>query len=94
MTNAEEILQAVSTLVKEHGKNVFSRKDIRDQIRIDPHTWLYSYTAIFQSMRVDHPGGAPPVGKRYEGVFQQVSYGKHTLTEYGKQLIGSENNDN
>jgi len=87
-------LQAVSILVKEHGKKVFSRKDIRDQIGIDQHTWLYGYTAIFQGMRVDHHGGAPAVGKRYEGVFQQVSYGKYTLTEYGKELIGLENNDN
>lgn len=93
MTNAEEILQAVSTLVKEHGKKVFSRKDIRDQIGVNQDTWLSSYTAIFQGMRVDHPGGAPPVGKRYKGVFRQVSRGKHTLTEYGKQLIGLENND-
>jgi len=94
LTNAEEILQAVSTLVKKHEQKVFSRKDIRDQIGIDPQTWLYSYTAIFQSMGVDHPGGAPPVGKSYQGVFQQVSYGKHTLTEYVEQLIGLENNDN
>jgi hypothetical protein len=94
LTNAEEILQAVSTLVKEHGKEVFSRRDIRDQIGLDPDTWLYSYTAIFQSMRVDQPGGAPPVEKRYKGVFQQLSHGKHTLTEYGKQLIGLENTDN
>ncbi len=91
MTRAEEILQAVSTLVKEHGKEVFSRKDIRALIGLDPDTWLSSYTAIFQGMRVDQPGGAPPVGKRYKGVFRQVGHGKHTLTEYGKQLIGVNN---
>lgn len=94
MTIAEEILQAVSTLVREHGKKVFSRKDIRDQIGVDQDTWLSSYTAIFQSMRVDHPGGAPPVGKRCKGVFKRLSHGKYTLTEYGEKLIGLENNDN
>jgi hypothetical protein len=38
-------------------------------------------------MRVDHPGGAPKVAARFQGVFQQVAHGKHRLTDYGRMLL-------
>lgn len=87
MTRAEEIMRAVATIVKREGKNIFSRREIRDQIDVSQDKWLSSYTAIFQAMRSDHPGGAPEVGPRFKGVFRQIKYGRHTLTDYGKQLL-------
>ena len=38
-------------------------------------------------MRIDHPGGAPNVGSKFEGVFKNVGYGIYELTEYGEKLI-------
>lgn len=87
MTIPEEILQAVSILVKKHGMKTFGRKDIREQIGVDKHRWHYSYSPTFQGMRIDHPGRAPDVGEEYKGIFRQVKYGIHTLTEYGKEMI-------
>jgi len=86
MTRPEEIMHAVAVLVKM-GKNIFTRKEVRDQIGISHHDWLYRYTAVFQGMRIDHPGGAPEVGKKFKGVFQRVERGKYILTAHGKQLL-------
>lgn len=85
MTHADEIMHAVVKLVKQE-KKWFSRKDVRDEIGLSPHEWLYSYTAIFQGMRVDHPGGAPEVNRKFRGVFQRIERGKYVLTTYGKRL--------
>ncbi len=49
---------------------------------------MASYTAIFQGMRIDQPGGAPNVGVMFKGVFRQVRRGEHTLTDYGKLVVG------
>jgi len=87
MTHAEEIMRAVVTLVKQKGKDTFSRREIRDQIGVSQERWMSGYTAIFQAMRRDQSGGAPEVGTKFKGVFQQVEHGKHTLTDYGKQLL-------
>ena len=86
-TNAEKIMRAVASIVKKEGKIIFSRKDIRDQIGVSRKKWDSSYTAIFQGMRSDQPGGAPKVAARFKGVFRQVERGRHTLTDYGKRLI-------
>jgi len=86
MTRAEEIIGAVATSWKE-GKSVFSREDIRGQIGISQDKWLSGYTAIFQGMRADHPGGAPPVNSKFQNVFRQIRRGEHTLTDYGKKLL-------
>lgn len=86
MTHAEEIIQAVAKLVGQ-GKNLFTRKEVRDEIGVSQHEWLYRYTAIFQGMRTDHPGGAPEVGERFRGVFQRIERGKYALTDYGKRLV-------
>ena len=87
MTITEEILQAVSVLVKNRGMETFRREDIRKQIGIDKHTWRYSYSPVFQAMRIDQPGRAPLVGEKYVGIFRQVKYGVHCLTKYGEEMI-------
>ena len=87
MTHAETIIRAVATLVKREGKDVFTRKEIRKQIGVTRDEWLASYTAIFQGMRADQPGGAPDVEARFKNVFGQVEHGKHILTDYGRQLL-------
>ena len=87
MTTAEEILQAVSVLVKKHGMKTFGRLDIRRQISPDQRRWDNNYSPTFQGMRVDQPGRANNVGKKFQGIFQQVKRGVHTLTEYGKEMI-------
>ncbi len=86
MTNAEKIIQAVAILNKR-GQKVFSRKNICEEIGINHHEWLYGYTAVFQGMREDQPGGAPPVNKQYMGVFRRINYGKYVLTSKGESLL-------
>lgn len=86
MTHAEEIIEAVAALVGQ-GKDPFTRREVRDEIKVGQHEWLYCYTAIFQGMRIDQPGGAPEVGKKFREVFQRVERGKYTLTDHGKRLI-------
>ncbi|OGO41692.1 MAG: hypothetical protein A2Z04_05985 [Chloroflexi bacterium RBG_16_57_9] len=87
MTHAEEIMQAVATLVYIEGKDIFSREEIRQRIGVSRDDWDLGYTAIFQGMREDHPGGAPNVGEKFKGVFRQVRRGEHTLTPYGNELL-------
>ena len=87
MTHAEQILRAVAALTQS-GKIVFARKDIRDQIGVSDDEWMSGYTAVFQGMRADHPGGAPQVGHEFKGVFRRVEFGQYALTEYGEGLVG------
>ncbi len=87
MTHAEEIMRAVTTLVRQEGKTIFTREEIRQQIGVSRDEWMSGYTSIFQGMRTDQPGGAPKVGARFTGVFRQVEHGKHTLTDYGWRLL-------
>ena len=87
MTHAEEILSSVAILVKKKGKSTFSRKEIRDQLGLNHIDWMARYTAIFQAMRIDHPGGAPLIGERYVGVFIRIERGIYKLTPYGRSLI-------
>ncbi len=87
MTHTETIMQAVATLVKRAGKDVFSREEIRDQIGVSRDEWVASYTSVFQGMRTDQPGSAPNVGAKFKNVFSQVEHGKHILTDYGRQLL-------
>ncbi len=87
MTIPEQILKAAAELVLHEGKTTFTREEIRQKIGVDREQWVASYSPIFQGMRADQPGGAPNVGVRFKGIFQQVEHGKHTLTEHGKQMI-------
>ena len=87
MTHPEEIIRAVASLVDAKGRGVFTRNQVRKLIGVSSHDWLYRYTATFQGMRVDHPGGAPAVGARWKDVFQRVSRGKYILTPRGRRLV-------
>lgn len=87
MTTPEEILRAVSILVKKKGMNEFRRLDIKKQIGADEHRWRNNYSPTFQGMREDAPGGARNVAEKYKGVFRGVRFGVHTLTDYGRELI-------
>jgi hypothetical protein len=86
MTHAEKIMRAVATLVYTEDKGIFTRDEIRIRIGVDRDEWMAGYTSIFQGMRSDQPGGAPPVGKRFCGVFQ-VRRGKYSLRDYGWDLL-------
>ena len=86
MTHAEEIAGAVSSLIGK-GCLPFRRVDVRDELGQSHDEWMSGYTAIFQGMRIDHPGGAPKVASRYKDVFERVNRGKYVLTEKGKKVI-------
>lgn len=85
--HSDEILIGVAKLLDRQNTPIFSRKAIRDELCISPEIWNASYSPTLQGMRSDHPGGAPAVAAKFKNVFKQVSHGKHTLTEYGKQLL-------
>jgi hypothetical protein len=53
---------------------------------VEADTWLNGYTAIFQGMRIDHPGRAPAVGERFSAAFCRVPHGRYKLTDKGKRL--------
>lgn len=87
MTFTDDIMRAVAVLVHDQGKTAFSRQEIRIQAGIDAEAWDRSGSPIFQAMRSNHPGGAPPISEKFKGVFRQVRRGQHTLTEYGNELV-------
>ena len=87
MTHAEEIMRVAATLIKKKGEDIFSRKEIRDKIGISHDKWMSGYVSIFQGMRIDHPGGAPNIGKRFKNAFRRVEFGRYILTDYGKKLL-------
>jgi len=87
---SEQILWAVNQLVTQ-GNSIFERKEIRAVLGIDPKIWGASYNPAFQGMRADHPGGAAPLAKHFQGIFERVEYGKYRLTEYGSSLISDLN---
>ncbi len=103
MASAEEIIRAVAILVKQEGREMFSREDIRRQLGVDRQTWERSYTGIFQMMRsdgmfkqkygtarprrLDTSGHTLKVGPRFRDVFRRIEHGRHTLTEHGLRLI-------
>jgi hypothetical protein len=86
LPHAGKILDTARSLYKQ-GRSSFTRDDVRRYLNLTPEEWLNGYTAIFQGMRVDHPGGAPKVGERYQKVFRRISRGLYTLTEKGKGVI-------
>ena len=87
MTHNERILSAVKYLTRGNSQIEFSRNDVRIHLGISSHDWLNGYTAIFQAMRSDHPGGAPPISDIYQGVFRRVRRGSFVLTPKGKRLV-------
>ena len=86
MARAEEIARAVASIMKEK-RSPFARFDVRDKLGLSSEEWLWEYAAIFQGMRIDHPGIAPNIASKFEGVFKNVGYGIYELTEYGEKLI-------
>lgn len=86
MTHAEAILRAAAML-DASGRRELSRKEIRDQLGLTQAQWMRGYTAIFQGMREDQPGGAPSVPKTFRGVFRQIGHGRFVLTDAGRQRI-------
>jgi hypothetical protein len=87
MTHAEQIVGAVARLVAHEGMETFTRRDVRDRLGLSQERWMDGYTAIFQAMRVDHPGGAPSVVAEFQGIFQRVEHGIYRLTPRGEALI-------
>jgi antitoxin component of MazEF toxin-antitoxin module len=85
-THAAQIFQAAAQLAGADGKKPFSRMSVRDHLGLNNREWQGGYTAIFQGMRDDHPGGAPPVGRDYSGVFHRTGQGTYELSEKGKRL--------
>ena len=86
-TNASRILDAAAALAGADGRKTFSRKAVRDYLGLNNRTWQSGYTAIFQGMRNDHPGGAPQVGDSYSGVFHRVDHGTYELSAKGRRLV-------
>ena len=86
-TNAGRIFCAAAVLAGTDGRKTFSRKTVRDYLGLKNRAWQSGYTAIFQGMRDDHPGGAPPVGTSYSGVFHRVDHGTYELSAKGRALV-------
>ena len=86
-TNAGRILDAAAALAGADGRKTFSRKAVREYLGLDNRAWQSGYTAIFQGMRDDHPGGAPKVGDSYSGVFHRVDLGTYELSAKGRRLV-------
>lgn len=47
---------------------------------------MSGYTAVFQGMRDDHPGGAPDPGPMFRNVFHRVEHGKYQWSKHGERL--------
>jgi predicted transcriptional regulator len=86
LTIAEEILKGISILVYNEQKNEFSRKDVRDLLKIDKIKWSLSYNPIFQAMRISQ-GRAPLIKEEYVGLLIRKDRGIYTLTPKGFKLI-------
>ena len=86
-THASRILDAAAALAGADGRRTFSRKAVREYLGLDNRAWQSGYTAIFQGMRDDHPGGAPQVGDLYSGVFHRVDHGTYELSAKGRRLV-------
>ena len=86
-THASRILDAAAAQAGANGRRTFSRKTVREYLGLDNQAWQSGYTAIFQGMRDDHPGGAPQVGDSYSGVFHRVDRGTYELSDKGRRLV-------
>jgi hypothetical protein len=82
MTHAEQIFKA-AVVVCRRNKGIFTREQVRRQIGVSQEKWESGYTAIFQGMRNDHPGGVPDPGSIFRNVFHPVERGKYQLNKDG-----------
>lgn len=86
-TNAAKIFSAVAVLAGPDGTNTFTRKAVRECLGLTNRAWQSGFTAIFQGMRDDHPGGAPQVGTTHSGVLHRVDHGTYELSTKGRRLV-------
>ncbi len=86
VTHTDQIMAAVKQITAT-GRMAFTRQLVRDEIGLKGADRNASYGPTFQAMRDDHPGGAPPIGMRFRGVFHRESHGMYHLTKYGYQLL-------
>ena len=86
-THAGRIFDAAAALAGASGRRTFTRKAVREYLGLDNRTWQSGYTAIFQGMRDDHPGGAPQVGDSYSALFHRVDRGTYELSVKGRRLV-------
>jgi len=82
MTHAGQIFKA-AVVVCRRNKGIFIREQVRRQIGVSREKWEPGYTAIFQGMRDDHPGGAPDPGSIFRTVFHRFELGKYQLCKDG-----------
>jgi hypothetical protein len=87
MTIADKIWIAIAEKVATSRSIQFSPKDIRDLTDLKSG----SFGPIFQGMRSDQPGGAPPVPPKYKNTLVQVSRGKYRLSANGQSLVTPKN---
>jgi hypothetical protein len=85
MTHAGQIFGA-AVFVSRRNNGIFTREQVRQRIGISRDRWMSGYTAIFQGMRDDHPGGAPDPGPEFRNVFHRVEHGKYQLEGTGSNL--------
>jgi len=85
MTHAGQIFKA-AVIVSRRNNGTFTREQVRQQIGVSRDRWMAGYTAIFQGMRDDHPGGAPDPGPMFRNVFHRVEHGKYRLSKVGESL--------
>ena len=85
MTHAGQIFGA-AVFVSRRNNGIFTREQVRQRIGISRDRWMSGYTAIFQGMRDDHPGGAPDPGPEFRNVFHRVEHGKYQLSKDGERL--------
>ena len=81
-THAEQILRAARALAGSDRAGLFSRKQVPEQLGLSPHDWQSGYTAIFQSMRDDHPGGAPQVSAKYKDLLHRLGPGQSVVGQF------------
>jgi hypothetical protein len=85
MTHTAQIFEA-AVVVSRKNNGTFKREQVRQQIGVSRDRWMAGYTAIFQGMRDDHPGGAPDLGSVYKNVFHRIEHGKYRLSKIGEIL--------
>jgi tetratricopeptide (TPR) repeat protein len=87
LTHAEKILLALNRIVFLEGRVEFSRDDVRRTLGLSVEDWMSGYTAVFQAMREDQPGGAPHINEKYRSLLRKVRHGVHALTRQGHQVV-------
>lgn len=85
-THAEKILRASASIALAKGTRTLSRKAVRDHLGLSNARWRAGFTAIFQAMRDDHPGGAPNIAPEFADTLHRVGRGDYELTRKGQTV--------